>query len=337
MPHLDADASGVNTIRDTTSAAGPQQTQLVDEAVKWLVLMHSGRFNEADAQRCAHWRRQSPEHQRIWESVEKLNRQFDSVPVPLAMPVLNRPRVSENRRMMIKTVALAVTVPSAMWLGYRAVPWDSLNAQYRTGTGERRDVALADGSQLSLNTSSAVDVAFDARERLVLQRAGEIHIQTAHDPQAGARPFVVRTQQGSLQALGTRFIVRCTPDRTRLTVLEGAVQVQPLHASQTHIVPTGQALDFSADTFGAKVPALPGAGQWVQGVLYAEQMRLVDFVAELGRYRPGILRCDSSVADIPVSGAFQLNNTDRILEALAQTLPVQIQFRTRYWVTVAAR
>ncbi|AFK62625.1 Fe2+-dicitrate sensor, membrane protein [Advenella kashmirensis WT001] len=66
-------------------------------------------------------------------------------------------------------------------------------------------------------------------------------------------------------------------------------------------------------------------------------MRLVDFVAELGRYRPGILRCDSSVADIPVSGAFQLNNTDRILEALAQTLPVQIQFRTRYWVTVAAR
>ena len=333
MSHLDAGASGVNT----TSAAEPQQTQLVDEAVKWLVLMHSGRFNEADAQRYAHWRDQSPEHQRVWESVEKLNQQFDSVPGPLAMPVLNRPRVAENRRMMLKTVALAITVPSAMWLGYRAVPWDSLNAQYRTSTGKRRDVALADGSQLSLNTSSAVDVAFDARQRLVLQRSGEILIQTARDPQATARPFVVKTQQGSLQALGTRFIVRCTPDRTRLTVLDGAVRVQPLHSPETHTIPAGQELDFSTDRFGAKVPASPGAGQWVQGVLYAEQMRLADFVAELGRYRPGILRCDSSVADMPVSGAFQLNNTDRILEALAQTLPVQIQFRTRYWVTVAAR
>ncbi|HBP30194.1 MAG: FecR domain-containing protein [Advenella sp.] len=333
MSYLDAGASGVNSTRTPE----PQQTQLVDEAVKWLVLMHSGRFNEADAQRCAHWRGQSSEHQRVWESVEKLNRQFESVPGSLAMPVLNRPRVSENRRMMLKTIALAITAPSAMWLGYRAIPWDSLNAQYRTGTGERRDVALADGSQLSLNTSSAVDVVFDARQRLVLQRSGEIHIQTAHGPQAGARPFVVKTQQGSLQALGTRFVVRCTPDRTRLTVLDGAVQVRPLHWSETQIVPAGQELDFSADRLGAKVPALPGVGQWVQGVLYAEQMRLADFVAELARYRPGILRCDSSVADIPVSGAFQLNNTDRILEALAQTLPVQIQFRTRYWVTVAAR
>ncbi|RZU00392.1 FecR family protein [Advenella incenata] len=333
MPHVDAGASGVNT----TSTAEPQQTQLVDEAVQWLVLMHSGRFNEADAQRCAHWRDQSPEHQRVWESVEKLNRQFDAVPGPLAMPVLNRPRVSENRRMMLKTVALAITVPSAMWFGYRAVPWESLNAQYRTGTGERRDVALADGSKLSLNTSSAVDVAFDTRERLVLQRSGEIFIQTAHDPQAAARPFVVKTQQGSLQALGTRFIVRCTPDRTRLTVLDGAVRVQPLHSAETHIVAAGHELDFSADRFSTKVPASPGAGQWVQGVLYAEQMRLADFLAELGRYRPGILRCDSSVADMPVSGAFQLNNTDRILDALVQTLPVQIQLRTRYWVTVAAR
>ncbi|HLU02907.1 MAG TPA: FecR family protein [Advenella sp.] len=327
----------MNTSRDAASADPLQHTQLVDEAVKWLVLMHSGRFNEADAQRCAHWRRQSPEHQRIWDSVEKLNRQFDSVPGPLAMPVLNRPRVSANRRMMIKTVALAVTAPSAMWLGYRAIPWEALNAQYRTGTGERRDVALADGSQLSLNTSSAVDVVFDARERLVLQRSGEIHIRTAHDPQAGVRPFVVKTQQGSLQALGTRFIVRCMPERTRLTVLDGAVQVQPLHTSQTHIVPAGQEMDFSADSFGARVAAPPGAGQWLQGVLYAEQMKLAEFVAELGRYRPGIVRCDSSVADIPVSGAFQLNNTDRILQALAQTLPVHIQFRSRYWVTIAAR
>ncbi|WP_025372866.1 FecR domain-containing protein [Advenella mimigardefordensis] len=333
MSHADAGASGVNT----SGAAQSQQAQLVDEAVKLLVLMHSGHFNEADAQRCARWRGQSPEHQRIWESVERLNQQFDSVPAPLAMPVLNRPRVSHNRRMLMKSVAVAITAPSAMWLGYRAAPWDMLTAQYRTGTGERRDLMLADGSQLTLDTSSAVDVAFDATERVVLQRSGQIHIQTAHGAGAADRPFVVKTQQGSLQALGTQFVVRCLPDRTRLTVLEGAVRVQPLRSSDTRIVSAGQQVDFSTDIISASAPAAPGAGQWVQGVLYAEQMKLADFVAELGRYRPGILRCDPSVANISVSGAFQLNNTDRILQALAQTLPVQIRSRTRYWVTVAAK
>ena len=333
MSRANAGASGVNT----PGAAQPQQTQLLDEAVRLLVLMHSGHFNEADAQRCARWRAQSPEHQRVWDSVERLNQQFGSVPVPLAMPVLNRLRVSRNRRMLMKSVAVAITAPSAMWLGYRTVPWDALNAQYRTGTGERRDLTLADGSQLSLDTSSAVDVVFDATERVVLQRSGQIHIRTAHGAEAAGRPFVVKTQQGSLQALGTQFVVRCLPDRTRLTVLEGAVRVQPLHSSDTRIVSAGQQVVFSADSIGASVPAAPGAGQWAQGVLYAEQMKLADFVAELGRYRPGILRCDSAVADIPVSGAFQLNNTDRILQALAQTLPVQIRARTRYWVTVAAK
>jgi transmembrane sensor len=72
-------------------------------------------------------------------------------------------------------------------------------------------------------------------------------------------------------------------------------------------------------------------------VLYAEEMRLADMLAEVARYRSGVLRCDPAVAQLRVSGVFQLDDTDRILAVLAQTLPVRVDARTRYWVTVTSQ
>lgn len=321
-----------------SAAELPNQAQLVDEAVKWLVLMNSGHFNDVDAKRCAQWRSQSTEHQRIWESVEKLNQQLGSIPSEVGMPVLNRRRTQQNRRTLLKAVGAAVVVPGTVWVGYRAVPWQTLGAEYKTGAGERRDLTLADGSQLNINTSSAVDVAFNSVQRVILQRAGEILVQTATDNKpGGSRPFIVKTEQGSMQALGTRFIVRTHPQSTTLTVLEGAVRIRPARTQETRIVKADEQMEFSDKAFGRNMPMSPGAGQWVRGVLYAQEMRLADFIAELARYRPGILRCEPSVANIPVSGAFQLKDTDRILEALEKTLPVSVHTRTRYWVVIAGR
>jgi transmembrane sensor len=76
------------------------------------------------------------------------------------------------------------------------------------------------------------------------------------------------------------------------------------------------------------------ADGWTEGVLYAEKMPLGAFCAELARYRPGLLRCAPEVAALPVSGAFQLADTDATLAALAASLPVRIELRTRWWVTI---
>jgi transmembrane sensor len=63
-------------------------------------------------------------------------------------------------------------------------------------------------------------------------------------------------------------------------------------------------------------------------------VRLDAFVAELGRYRHGLLRCDPAVAGLRLTGAFQLADTEAVLHNLAQLLPVQLLYRTRYWVTL---
>lgn len=68
--------------------------------------------------------------------------------------------------------------------------------------------------------------------------------------------------------------------------------------------------------------------------LYADNQRLGDFLQELGRYRPGVLRCDPAVADLRISGGFQVDDTDAALLAVARSLPVRVVTRTRYWVSV---
>src|SRR3546814_7359872 len=82
-------------------------SRLMDEAVHWLVLMHSGRYTQADAQRCEQWRNQSDEHQRVWESVEQLRHKFNSVPAKVGMPVLGQRRALPDRRVMLKEIGRA--------------------------------------------------------------------------------------------------------------------------------------------------------------------------------------------------------------------------------------
>ena len=139
-----------------------------------------------------------------------------------------------------------------------------------------------------------------------------------------------------MEALGTRFLVRQRDGSTQLSLFQGAVLVTPSHGPQQTIA-AGQQLLFAARGRGVVGLAREQDSQWTRGQLIVEAMPLAEFLGELGRYRKGWLRCQPEVASLLISGAFQLDNSDRILAALPATLPVQVEYRTRYWVTVSAR
>ena len=69
-------------------------------------------------------------------------------------------------------------------------------------------------------------------------------------------------------------------------------------------------------------------------MLLAIDMPLGTLTEELGRYRSGVVRCDPAVADIVVSGAFSLRDTDASLALLQKTLPVRVQQLGPWWVTI---
>ncbi|RYF21907.1 MAG: DUF4880 domain-containing protein [Comamonadaceae bacterium] len=325
-----------------------QDAAAIREAAQWLVRLHSGQAGDSDWAACARWRAAHPAHEQAWQKAERLSAQFGAVPPALGVAVLTRPYPSGNRRAVLRTLAALGVVAPAAWMGWQFAPWQGWTADYATATGERRDVTLADASRITLNTGSAVDVAFSGTLRLLRLRRGEIYVRTAPDSTAGPRrPFVVETPQGRLQALGTRFTVRLlegegnAPPATALTVLEHRVQVAPLGGTAPAIVRAGQGVQFTAAQIGpVRAPAVDtsgaeGAPGWTQGVLYADGLRLDAFLAELSRYRPGVIRCAPEVAALRISGAFQLGDTDYVLAMLRETLPVQVVLRTRWWVAVA--
>lgn len=331
MPAVDIGAPGV-------SSTGPAvDARLLDEAANWLARWYAPDFSVQERVALEQWRQQSPAHAHVWESAQRLGARMGTVPPAVGMAVLGRRRAVPPRRTVLRALAWAVAAPGAAWLAHQAYVAQNFGAQYRTAVGERRSIALTDGSVVALNTRSAMTVAFDADTRAVWHQGGELLVQTAPDPGPLNRPFVVHCAHGSMRALGTRFGVRQEAGATQLTVLEGAVELTLADVPQSTRVRAGQQMRFTATTLEAAAPTPLGADAWTHGVLYAEEMRLQDFVAELARYRPGVLRCDPAVAQLRVSGAFQLDDTDRVLQLLAQTLPIRVSMRTPYWVVLAPR
>ncbi|WP_146770854.1 anti-sigma factor FoxR, partial [Pseudomonas aeruginosa] len=225
------------------------------------------------------------------------------------------------------------------WVGRDSLPWQRLSADYSTATGERRSIELVDGTRLQLNTDSAVDVRYDAGQRLILLARGEIFLASGADTQSPThRPLRVRTAQGLFEALGTRFNVRLQDAATCLSVSEGSVRIDAFGARplQAPVAEAGQSYRIAADGVRRLERPQMDAVAWADGLIVTRDMRLADFLAEVARYRNGYLGCAAEVADLRLSGVYRLDDTDKLLQVLARTLPVRLQRHTRWWVRVVA-
>ncbi len=307
----------------------PEMT-LLGEAADWLVRLQSGNPDAETSRALEQWRQRSPAHADAWARAQTVLSSFGQVPQPLAQGTLQRLHRPDRRRLL----ALLLLAGPAGWLASRELP-SHWRGDLRTAIGERREVALPDGSRLVLNTASSVDVAFSADERRLRLRAGEILVTTAHGDSAMGRPFLVETPQGIVRALGTRFSVRLLDPATQVAVFEHAVEIRP-RDGESQRLNAGERVDFTATGVGRVEVATAAAEAWARGMLVAQQMRLADLAQELGRYRVGVIRCHPDIADLRVSGAFPLDG-DEGLRLLEKTLPLRVGGLGRYWVTIEPR
>ena len=312
------------------TALTESRRQALRSASHWYAVLSDGRANPQQEARWQQWYEQDRDHQWAWQQVEDLRQQMGQVPGTLASRTLNDSRLT--RRQVLKGVMLLIAGGSG-WQIWNSDLVTGFRADYRTAKGMPQRHTLDDGTLLTLNTDSAADVRFDGRQRLVQLRYGEIAITTARDTQQ--RPFRVQTRDGLLTALGTEFSVRQFAAETRLTVQQHAVEVVLPNGLNT-IIHAGESQRFTPERFSPLQPFSRSEDSWTEGVLSFRDRPLREVVATLSRYRPGILRCDPAVGDLRLSGTFPLGNTDAILHLIAQTLPVKVQFATRYWVTVIA-
>jgi len=314
------------------------------QAAEWYATLADAGVTEQDRAAWNTWLAQSAAHAKAWAHIEAVSRKFDPLrrgnaggTVAVAGVTAAR-RAFVSRRHVVNSVAGLLGLGTAMWLGWRYTPLPTLvaalRADYATGIGERRELALADGSRVWLNTSTALRVDYqDAARRLVLL-AGEILIETARDGRG--RPFFVQTPAGRLQALGTRFSVQLQERQTRLDVFDGAVEILTQSGEQGRVDAGGAAL-FDARAMTPLAAAGPMRAAWSKGILPADDMPLGELLAELNRYRRGHISVAPEVAGLSVMGVYPTDDTDRALAMLAQALPIRIHHPLPWWITVDAR
>lgn len=311
---------------------------IAERAVEWMVELQSPSVPPATLASWQQWRAEHPDHERAWQRIEAFGVRFAAAAdhAHIAQPtlaVMARAGTLE-RRQALKALALLVSLGAGAWAGRDTAAWQNLSADYHSAVGEQRRVTLADGTRVLLNTDSAIDVRFDSGARLLRLLRGEVQIHTGVDPQA--RPFWAQTEQGRIHTLDSSFLLRQAAGTSRVAVSAGQVSVH-VGANPALTLQAGQQVLFTAQTLGPVRAATEADGAWTDGIIIANDQRLADFLAELGRYRPGHLRCSSAVADIRVAGTYPLADTDRILQTLGATLNLQVRRFTPYWVSLEAK
>lgn len=299
-------------------------------AVDWLLRLEAGDDDPVLRQAFETWLRANPQHTVAWQRVGSLLQQpiADLQRVEARSPgqlravtqALATPDSESRRKVLRGGLALVLFGVSGAAIFDRAQPLSGLWADRHTATGERKTFALADGSRLSLNARSSVDIHFSDSRRLVRLREGQVFVDVAADPR---RPFVIATAQGEVQALGTQFMVRQEATGSLTSVQLHSVQVTTLGGSQRR-VEAGEAAWFS-DVDVRPVPlSVRSRTDWRDGRVDIRDEPLGLLIDALRPYRRGVLRVSEQAAKVRVYGVYPLDDPEQTLESLAQTFPLRI-------------
>lgn len=321
-----------------TEATPEVSSATAQQAVEWLLELQSSNAPQVTFTAIQQWCHQHPDHHRAWQHIEHINRQFNILANPqqaqLTQQVLTAAHTS--RRNALKSLSLLLLASGTSYWTVESGTLDRWRADYHTATGEQRTVTLDDGTEITLNSGSVMTVDYTPTQRRVELLEGEIYIHTAAAATHGQRnsPFILDVAQGRMHPLGTRFAVRILNNQCRLAVYQGQVQLTPRNHNESRILDAGQSTVFNADSWSPIAPTTEQETAWTEGMIVVSGMPLDTFIAELNRYRPGVLRVDPRIAALTVSGTYPITQTDQVLQALTSALPIKMSTVTRYWITL---
>lgn len=306
----------------------------LDAAIAWQVRLSDGVPEPETRQAFEHWLAADAAHAQAWLQLQS----GVSHTVGRLEPVLGRHAPlreallqpgQTRRQFMRRALGLGAVGVGAAWLWDRQMPLPNLLADISTGTAQRKDFTLPDGSRVKLDARSRADLAFTDQSRTLHLLAGAVYVETAHDAQ---RPFIVRTAQGWVQALGTAFMVRQLQDESLVVVQQHQVRVSTLAGKQEDVA-QGHGVRFDASDIVALGAELRGEYAWQDGMLEVHGRSLAEVIDLFRPYYAGVLRVSPDVAQIRVSGVYPLDDLPRALRALAYTTPIQVRQLTP-WVTL---
>ncbi|NUB17344.1 DUF4880 domain-containing protein [Azospirillum brasilense] len=268
------------------------------------------------ARRAFHsWLAQDPAHRREYDRLAGLWGDLDRVPDPR-----KDRRAAPTRRRFLAFGAMGGAAACAAALGGVAVltGWPG---DLKTGIGERRTVALDDGSVLTLDADRAVAVAFTAGERRVRLTEGRAHFVTAPDP---GRPFVVTCADGRITTADASFVVHRCLDSVVVAVESGTASLTTGKEPPLPIA-AGQSRSYGPDGPGPLLSqGVAVENAWRHGRLGFQGQPLDAVIRDLNRYHPArIVLWDRPLAGLRFDGSVDIGRPDAALNAILRTLPLR--------------
>ena len=305
--------------------------EAIRQASLWMARLWADDVTEQDKQAFQSWLTASSENEFAWQQLEFLQKKFNSVPqTQMSRKVLTKPRRGLSRRQVLLLGGISLGTLGLVLSSRAEIP---SGAEYVTATGEVRTLTLSDGTTLAMNTGTRVYVDFNQQERKLHLMEGEIMVTSSHH----LTPFYVSTQQGKVVPIGTRFTVRQQSDSTQVNVYEGEVALHPAGAMMTEHLLAGEQTQFYADHVERKTYNVAEDALWLDQKVLAQSTPLTEFITDLARYRRGIIKVDSKLASLRLTGVFSTQDTDKTLYNISQVLPIEVHYRTALWVNITPK
>jgi transmembrane sensor len=301
-----------------------------DKAAEWVADSHNPegwtveRQGELDA-----WLAQSLFHRVAYLRMEATWRRTNrlvALKAPLwAPPRRNRPKTA---LWMGITGALSLVVfVGALAGNYLRGPQGQL---IETPKGGQEKLALADGSQIELNTDSAIRLDIGSVRSVELLR-GEAFFEIKHDT---SRPFVVMTAGHTVTDLGTKFLVRATPNSVRVLLVEGRARLDPTsdHSQQRSIVlSTGDVVIATAGTTRVLKKSnreMADSLAWQHGLIVFHNTPLADAVAEFNRYGGAeLVVADQGAARLTINGTFRFTSAENFAASAQEIFDLKVDHK----------
>ncbi|SAI68111.1 transmembrane sensor [Bordetella ansorpii] len=336
--------------------------RLAEQAAHWIVLLTDDDAAERERARreFEDWKRSDPRHAAAAADMEALvGRMMDlrgsasgnTRPARAALDaaLAHTGRRRRRTRRLGAALAVALALGTVGWAVLTSAPFASLTADMRTSGDQWQAHTLPDGSRITLNGNSAVNLHYDGQRREIELLRGDILVEVAKDAQ---RPFYVDTTHGRIRALGTRFVVEREADATRLSMIESSTAVQSAaqrdaarrdaaqrdaHEESTR-VDAGQQVSISATSVGPVRPVDAGALEqaWNKHQLVVDDQPLDRVLDELSRHSRAFIRYDrQQIAHIRISAVLPRDDNARALALLQASFPaLRVRTYTPYLVMV---
>ncbi|MCH2086300.1 MAG: FecR domain-containing protein [Pseudoalteromonas sp.] len=296
----------------------PDYKSKLEQAANWCVLLNSDNFTDADIQAHSQWLKADPENQKAYSELQALWREFDSTDnshfdSKILNRVLDKDKPKSNH--FAKSVVL-----SALFVGFGLIAshvgLTGISSDYYTLKGEQKTVELKDGSILTLNAQTQVDIEFSSKQRLIKLNQGEIHLVAKTN---SSWPLVVETDNATATALGTQFTVKRHEQDTFVVVSESKVELCYLPAQKCVVGKEGQAMSVANSHLIGPTAANPDIElAWLNNRLVANNMSLARLLSLLEPHYQGVFIYNQSALEhIRVSGVYPTDNIAMALQMIA--------------------